>query len=278
MSEPWIGPTARQTLGRLRDSLLRSKESPRHFYENVLIRDHAVDAVIVKDERISERHGPPVHWMPEIYRVFDDDPADQRLDDWSEFAGPIQDYITKAGARNVLLFFGTGAWYKGYDYFLKLAELDETSFALHAGAPERFEAGKEMAFDTAALRGELQRQGRLFETGSYVKSSDLVALLFGSIERFASTHRLTLSSGTVLQALEAGKPVLTPATGLIGWRTRRFGLGMTYNYRDEHALARQWQEFREIPAESYRNDVERFMAPFSRDAVSSFFCGMLVGA
>lgn len=273
--EPWIGPTMRRTFGRARDAIFRRKQSARYFYEAVLLRDRVVDEVIVKDERVGERFGGRVHWMPEIYRVFDEAPAHRRMHDWDEFAAAIQNQIRKAGASNVLLYFGTGAWYKGYDYFLKLAELDDSTFALHAGAPERVEPSKPMAFDTHALRGTLRDQGRLFETRAYVDSADLVDLLFDSIERFVSTHRLTLSSGTVLQALEAGKPVLTPATGLVGWRTQQFGLGRTYQYCDAQDLALRWREFRETPRDLHRANIERFMSRFSQQAVESFFVDVL---
>jgi len=176
-----------------------------------------------------------------------------------------------------LLYFGTGTWYKGYDYFLKLAELDPTTYALHAGASEYREPSKPMAFDTADLRAKLRAEGRLFETNGFVESPALVELLFNSIERFVSTHRLTLSSGTMLQALDAGKPVLVPGTGLVGWRTERFGLGKTYNYLDEKELARVWAEFRAEPVENYQEQIKRYMERFSRDAVRTFFLKQLCG-
>ena len=36
------------------------------------------------------------------------------------------------------------------------------------------------------------------------------------------------SSGAMLQALMAGRPVLVPDQGLMAWRVRNFGLGLTY--------------------------------------------------
>jgi len=277
-SLPPFGGSLRARGAWLRSALFRSRETQAWFYQELLIRRRAVDAVVVKDERTAERFGPPVFWMPEIYKVFGGNPAERRMADWETLAGPVQEYIQQAGASNVLLFFGTGAWYKGYDLFLRLAELDPSIFALHAGAPERNEPSKQMAFDTAAIRELLRRQKRLFETQAYIESEDLIHLLFGSIDRFVSTHRLTLSSGTALQALDAGKPIVTPAGGLVGWRTRQYNLGMTYRYFDDRDLAATWHEFSRIPATIYSTSIAAFMQRFSREEVAHFFLSQLCGS
>lgn len=273
--EPVLGPTLRRTLGKAKQALLHRQATARYFYETVLLRSRTVDAVIVKDERIAARFGPPVFWMPEIYRVFDLLPEERRGPDYERFAGPVIDYIARAGSENVLLYFGTGAWYKGYDRFLQLAYADSATFALHAGAPDRREPGKTYDCDTEAVRQDLLRQGRLFETNAFVESQDLVDLLFSRIGRFVSTHRLTLSSGTALQAMEAGRPLLTPDTGLIGWRTKTFGLGSVYAYGDPASLRDRWIESRsnDTPADSA--SMTAFMQRFSNKAVRSFFLEQL---
>ena len=175
---PLLGPGLRGTLGKVRRTLFNRESSPRFFYENTLIRKGTVDAVIVKDERITRKHGPPVHWMPEIYRVFDPRPEERRRGDWERFAEPVMRCVQEAGSGRVLLYFGTGTWYKGYDYFLNLAATDPDTIALHAGAPERHEPAKPYTFNTEALRRKLRAEGRLFETGAFVESADLMQLLF----------------------------------------------------------------------------------------------------
>ena len=276
--EPLIwGGGPRACLGRLKNLAWPGRDSQAYLYRTVLLRRRALDAVVVKDERIAERFGPPVYWMPEIYQIFGAREEERRLGDWDAFAEPIRKYADRAGSANVLLFFGTGAWYKGYDLFLRLADLEPSIHALHAGAPERREPGKTMAYDTAGIRDRLLRQGRLFETKAYVESEDLVRLAFGCIDRFVSTHRLTLSSGTMLQALDAGKPVLTPATGNVGYRTREFALGMTYRYGDPEDLREQWIRFRTTPAAQYQPAIRAYMARYSRAAVARTFRALLLG-
>jgi len=273
---PWDNGL-RGVLGSTKRLLLKRTESEKYFYETVLLKKKVVNSSIVKDERIVKKFGPPFFCMPDIYRVFDTEKVSQPTNDDPYWFDAIQTYFDKAGSANVLLFFGTGAWYKGYDYFLRLAELDESTYALHAGLPERHETNKPMAFDTAAIRAKLKREGRLFETNCFVESDDLIHMLFSKIERFVSTHRLTGSSGTMLQALEYGKPVLTPDSGLVGWRTKNHGLGMTYSYLNEYDLLEKWKAFRTAKPDEYQPAINTFMKPFAKEEISSFFVDVLTG-
>ncbi|MGA1194513.1 MAG: hypothetical protein ACO3ZG_09085, partial [Kiritimatiellia bacterium] len=274
----WLRLPLKQKAGAIKRRIFNADEHSSYLYEKVLIKSRTIDALIVKDERIAQKFGKPVSWMPEIFRVFDHEAASAADEDYQKYSDPIREYIQRAGADNVLLYFGTGAWYKGYDWFLKLAHMDKSTFALHAGAPDRREAGKHYDYDVDALRNELLAEGRLFETRSFVESNALVHQLFSSISRFVSTHRLTLSSGTCLQALEQGKPVLTPSTGLVGWRTREFGLGMTYSYRDMDAMAATWRDFKVGRDDPKPGTIQSFMKRFSREETERYFVNMLMGA
>ena len=271
------GPALRDTLGRIKRSLFNRRECIRYFFEHVLVDRRTVDAIVVKDERISKSRGTPVVWMPEIYRVFDVQPEERRRCDWDRFSDPVRRYIDNAKSDNLLLYFGTGAWYKGYDLFLELARRDTGTFALHAGAPDRGEKGKQYKYDVAGIRQQLLAQGRLFETEAFIESEDLVSLLFNGIARFASTHRLTLSSGTVLQALEMDKPVLTSDAGLVGWRTREFKLGGTYVHGDMDDLEGKWSAFKSGAFDANPRDIRRFMDRFSQERVERFFVDLMTG-
>lgn len=274
---PFFDRSLRGNLGKIKRAVFNRKQSAKYFYEKILIDMKTVDTILVKDERLAEHVGPPVHWMPEIYRVFLSSNQEEWHSDWDLFSGPIRDYVRRAGRENILLYFGTGTWYKGYDYFLRLADVDPTTYALHAGAPNREERGKQMDFDTEKIRERLIAEGRLFETRAFIKSNDLIRLVFGSIERFVSTHRLTLSSGTMLQALELGIPVLTPDSGLIGYRTRANRLGITYSYLDDSQLASRWKEFRTMASSEFSEPIAVFMKKFSRNEVARVFTECLCG-
>ena len=269
-----LAPLARAR--RLRARLFMREATDDFFYGEVLCGKQVVDTVLVKDERVAEHSDGAMCWMPEIYRVLDLRPEECRGDDWGRHAGPIQDYVCRAGAQNVVLYFGKGTRYKGYDYFLKLVHSDAAACGLHVGAPLGEEDRSAMVFDVDDIRQDLLREGRLYETGEFIESADLVSLAFESVSRFVSTHRLTLSSGTMLQALECGNPVLTPGTGLVGHRTVTHGLGMTYRYLDEHDMLDQWQQFRHIENENSGHRIREFMSRFSREAVTDTFLDALV--
>lgn len=273
--EPLISGGPRASLARLKNLAWPGRGTQAHLFRTVLLKHRVLDAVVVKDERVSERLGPPIHWMPEIFRVFGADEA--RVPVAEAMPRAMREYIERSGSSNVLLYFGTGAFYKGYDVFLRLAEMDPTTFALHAGAPLRDVDRGRMQIEVDAVRARLQREGRLFETGTFVQDG-LVGALFHAVDRFVSTHRLTLSSGTMLQALAAGKPVLTPSTGNVGYRTRKFDLGMTYRYGDSDDLCEQWIRFRKTPVEQYQPAIRAYMARYSQAAVAQTFRALLLGA
>ena len=106
----------------------------------------------------------------------------------------------------------------------------------------------------------------------------LKELLFGSIRLYITTHRLALSSSTVIQALELGKPVLVPDRGLLGYRVRKNNLGDVYNYEDLSDLAQKAEKL-------WRSDLSRFSAlaksfwqRFSDEAIRSFFAERLLSS
>jgi len=124
----------------------------------------------------------------------------------------------------------------------------------------------------------LRSEGRLLETNDYVHTQRLKELYFGCVRVYLTTHRLALSSSTMIQALELGKPVLVPDRGLIGHRVRTEGLGGVYRYEDLADLRKQAESL-------WRSDLSRFAAParafwekFSDDAVRAFFAQRLLAS
>ena len=251
---------------------LRSPETdPNVFYKRTVLDKRLVDVFITKDERLAETLDGAVVWMPEIYRVLGASAQERRFADWDRHAEAIKGYFDQAGPQNVLLYFGTGTRYKGYDFFLKLAEFDPSVYAIHAGAPLRKANRSAMLFDVDVIRKTLIDQGRLYETNGFIGSQDLIDLLFDSIHSFVSTHRLTLSSGTMLHALEYGKPVLVPSTGLVGHRAITGILGRTYKYMDVEDMGASWRLLRKQDPALYKDSIDRFMQKFSREAVARTF-------
>ena len=174
-------------------------------------------------------------------------------------------------SREPVLYFGDAAYYKGYDLFLQFVASMPAVCAIHAGRSYDAEQRRYFQHDVDALRGMLKAEGRLHETKAYVHTQRLKELYFGAVRLYLTTHRLALSSSTIIQALELGKPVLVPDRGLLGHRVRANHLGDVYEYENLSDLSRKARLL-------WDGDLARFAAParefwqrFSDEAIRDFF-------
>ncbi|HEV2722874.1 MAG TPA: hypothetical protein VG323_22810 [Thermoanaerobaculia bacterium] len=271
--KPFIAPTLRTTLGNLKRALFERRKSARYFYEKTILGRGVLDEIFVKDERLAEWFGPPVYWMPEITRPAGESGDD---DDFDRRSAELATFLAANAGREPLLYFGDAAFYKGYDLFLEFAARTPSVCAIHPGRTYDAKQAAWFETDVEALRTKLRGEGRLYETNAYVSSRRLKGLYFGAIRLYVTTHRLALSSATVIQAAELGKPVLVPDRGLLGYRVRKHGLGGVYAYGDLGDLARKADEL-------WRSDLTRFAAParkfwemFSDVAIREFFIRRLL--
>lgn len=270
-------PTVRTTLGNVKRALFDRKQSLPYFYENTVIAARVLDEILVKDERLAQWRGQPVRWMPEISRPA---PMPETAQDEAEFAKRKQEleaFLASNHGREPALYFGDAAFYKGYDLFLEFIASTPSACAIHAGRTYDAQQRSYFRCDVDALRRQLTREGRLYETNGYVHAPRVKELFFGSIRLYLTTHRLALSSSTVIQALELGRPVLVPDRGLLGHRVRTNQLGGVYRYEDIGDLRRKAKEL-------WREDLTRFTRPalsfwerFSDQAIQAFFIQRLIG-
>lgn len=260
--------TVRQFFGLLKRRLLRRQIYDEHsrdfFFEEAIKSRRVLDIALVKDERVAQKKGHPYIWFPEIFKPFSLVETDADKAEYYTVSSAYQSFLSQIPGREVLLYFGKASGYRGYDYLIRLAQLDPEVSFVHCG--EIFDTD-DFEPDVQAVRRKLERQGRLFETCAYIHSERLVNLFFSSINRWVSSHRFTLSSGVMLQALAAGKPVLVPNTGLLGERVRKNKIGMTYRYADLADLYQQWQVFKKIPPASYTASIKTYMRQFQRDRI-----------
>jgi glycosyltransferase involved in cell wall biosynthesis len=273
-----IAPTLRTTLGNIKRSIFQSRKSPKHFYENVILGKKILDEILVKDERLASWRGPPVYWMPEISRPAASPETAAEKQEFQDRALELRAFLATNPSREPVLYFGDAAYYKGYDTFLAFAAENLNVCAIHAG--QSYDSSQKPSFqhDVEALRRRLKGEGRLYETNAYVHSQRLKELYFGAIRLYVTTHRLALSSSTVIQALELGKPVLVPDRGLLGHRVRKNNLGDVYEYGSLSDLASKAEAL-------WRSDLDRFADPaisfwrrFSDQAIHRFFNERLLGS
>jgi hypothetical protein len=266
-----IGPTVRTTLGNIKRALFDRKESVPYFYEHTLIGHKVLDEILVKDERLAAWRGAPVVWMPEISRPAASPETPEETAEYEQRRQELQAFLEANPGREPVLYFGDAAYYKGYDIFLEFVATTASVCAVHAGRSCDALQRSHFKRDVDSLRAELMREGRLYETNGYVHGQRLKELFFGSVRVYLTTHRLALSSSTVIQALELGKPVLVPDRGLLGYRVKANKLGGVYRYGDLNHLKRQANSLWCEDLNKFNSPIATFWAGFSDQAIRSFF-------
>ena len=273
-----LAPTVRTTLGNLKRAIFNRRESAHYFYEKIIIQSEVLDEIITKDERLADWRGLPVHWMPEISRPVS---VPESAEDAAEFVrgrSEIEGFLTTNQHREPVLYFGDAAYYKGYDLFLEFVASTPSTCAIHAGRSYDAQQKSYFRCDVEKLRAQMKREKRLFETNAYVHSNSLKEFLFGSIRLYITTHRLALSSSTVIQALELGKPVLVPDRGLLGYRVRKNNLGDVYNYENLSDLRRKAETLWNCDQTCFSGPAKSYWQRFSDEAIRNFFTERLLGS
>ncbi len=264
-------PTLKTTLGNIKRLLFQRRKTLRYFFERTIIRSKVLDEVLVKDERLADWHGPPVHWMPEISRPASVEESAAEMAEFACKAAELRSFLAANAGREPVLYFGDAAYYKGYDLFLEFIAATPGASAIHAGRSFDEQQRSYFRCDVDALRMQLRREGRLYETNDYVHTQRLKELYFGCIRMYLTTHRLALSSSTVIQALELGKPVLVPDRGLLGFRVRKNHLGEVYRYEDLEDLRLRAQSMWESDLSQSIISAKEFWKRFSDASIRAFF-------
>ena len=272
----FITPTVRTTLGNVKRVLFERKKSARYFYEQAILGRRVLDEVLVKDERLAEWYGPPVYWMPEISRPAVTAETAEEAAEYERRRAELAAFL--ATDLEPILYFGDAAFYKGYDLFLEFAARNPNTAAIHAGRVETYDAVERSWFlyDVGALRGKLKAEGRLYETASYVHTQRLKQLYFEAVRVYITTHRLALSSATVIQAAEFRRPLLVPDRGLLGYRVRKNHLGGVYEYGNLDDLAEKARVLWQSDLSRFTPSLEGFYERFSDEAVRRFFVRRLL--
>ena len=117
--------------------------------------------------------------------------------------------------------------------------------------------------EVRAIRDRLRRSGSLLETETTIRRFDVGARFLAASECVVLPYRTHLgSSGVMLQALEARRPVLVPDVGLMAERTVRHGLGLTYRHGDYDDLRRQYRRLRAQGPVAYQENIACFLRYF----------------
>lgn len=271
-----IAKSLRTTLGNIKRTIFDRTKSAKYFYVDTLLKKSIVDFLITKDERLAEKRIPRVIWMPEISRTKIESIDVATTEDDLLRKRQLEVFKSQHLDKKLVLYFGDAAFYKGYDLFLELLRRNPDLVGIHPGRLCDEEQQKHYHYETATIRNDLRQQRRLMETGCYVSSEYQKRLYFSSVNVYATTHRLTLSSSTMFQAVELGRPVLVPNRGLLGYRVAKNGLGDTYRYGDIDDLYLKLVKLLSRPSTNYSSALQRFTALHSSQAIDKFWQSLLL--
>ncbi|HJW76016.1 MAG TPA: hypothetical protein VJ787_10155 [Thermoleophilia bacterium] len=260
---PWRETLVERALSgsrRLRRISRNRRPDARLLHKTLLPRLRLLDCALYLDETFVWECAT-ASWLPDIYSAgawqSDEDPPET-----SDWAPKVAEFMARQRECPVFVYIGSNQARRGYDSLLRLAVAEGGCF-VHCG---RRRVGESYDVDVDALRHELEQRGALFETDGYYRSDATVDLFLKYAEVVVLPHRDHLgSSGVMLQALAARRPVLVPDRGLMAHRVRAYGLGRLYRHGDWGDLRRQYRELEREGRQGFVEDIESFMGFFSRE-------------
>lgn len=254
--------TFRVLARRLRGAKPRPAADPAVFHEALSDGDVPV-AALVLDERFAASHRRSHGWLPDIYREFeavDDEAAEQSV--WSS---ALASFLAAQSDRPVVVYTGTNQARRGYDLLIRLA-VDVDGCFIHCGRLDLNDESLDVS--TRRLRDTLVERGALLETVDHYASPRTAELFLAAARCVALPYREhDGSSGVMLQAVAAGRPVLVPDRGLMGWRVREFGVGEVYDDGDWDALRQSFVDLCERGPQPYEPALTAYASCFTREQV-----------
>lgn len=226
------------------------------FFEFFLKKFSLLDVSLSIDENFV-RENAHFKWLPDIFQQYadsivqPDEKSEQRI--WIE---KLKAFKESNPNRFMFLYFGTAQLRRGYDTLIRLAEETGGCF-IHCGLRDE---KVEFDLDTKEIRSSLLNTGRLFETNEFIEDPYCIEFFFKSVSHLILPyHNFLGSSGVMLQALEFGIPVLAPDRAIIGYRIKKYNLGMTFTDNNTLSLKDQFAAFKNSDPFSYQKDIQAYM-------------------
>ena len=250
----------------------RWRENPALFHRVLLPTFRLVDVALCLDELFVGSRGEPYRWMPDIDATLGARRAREESGEARMWRERLQPFLARNAGMPVFVYYGTSNARRGYDTLLRLAA-QEGGCLIHAGRRVDDDAYE---YDVHSLRGVLAERSALFETGEYLEQFDTASVFLRAAHHIVLPYRRHYgSSGVMLQALRAGRPVLVPDSGLMAHRVRRHQLGAVYRDGDWEDLCRQNAILSRVNADKSRSSIDHFLKYFSEDQIVSAIGGAL---
>lgn len=246
--------TSWERLKYLKKILNNWRFDARLFHEFLLPKFYLLNYALHIDDNFASKH-KNVLWLPDVFQQYADkiisnECASQRI--WIE---KINEFKRINKDIFIVLYFGAAGPRKGYDLLLKLAVENNACF-IHCGLNDE---NQHYEIDVVNLKNKLKKEGRLLETNEFISDPATIEYFFKSTSHMVLPYRNFLgSSGIMLQALGYGIPVLVPDYGVMGFRVKRYNLGLAFN-QSTHNLNDQFITFIQTPKEKFSDSIRNYM-------------------
>ena len=224
------------------------------FHEYLLKQFKLIDSPLYIDENFVSHHSYS-YWLPDVFQSYAEEIIGSENLEERFWIDRLKKFREVNKGRFVFLYFGTAQKRRGYDLLLKMA-VDQGACFIHCGLNDQNEI---YDLDINALKKDLENNGRLLETNQYISDPACIESFFRSVTHLVLPYQnFWGSSGVMLQALGYGIPVLVPENGIMGYRVKKYKLGLTYS-NGVTSLTEQLAKFRELPAQSFKTSISGYM-------------------
>jgi glycosyltransferase involved in cell wall biosynthesis len=270
LTHPWLRLPGRRVALFIRSTkYVHEDDRPlrlRLFHEVVAQRLPVFEKALALDEVFVAQNGGRYVWMPDIAVWSAEGEGDGGEDDGGEAAAwqaRLADFLAGQQGRPVVVYIGMPQERRNYERLLELARDVDGCFvqcgALHdpTGYPR----------EDPAARRELVARSAILEYGRFYQSFETARLTLAAARSvvlpYIPWH--TTSSGVMLQALMAGRPVLVADRGLMGWRVRTAKVGLTYASDDWRDMREKFMALEAMPSGAFTDRIARFLEYFSKE-------------
>lgn len=249
-----------------------SLTQPRVFHEMVMRKFSILDAALCLDEVFVSRQKGEYGWLPDIAVAFSD--ATQGSLETATWRTRVSSFVAAHPGRPVVAYVGTPQARRGYEVLLRLA-CDLDGCFLHCGEP--LESSLDPDVDLGA-RSILDSGDAILELGRFYQDFDTAQVTLAAAACVVLPYAGHLgSSGVMLQALMAGRPVLVPDQGLMASRVRNFGLGLTFAPGNWREMRRMFSILQNTPPAVFAAPIRDFLRYFTKvqfEAAMDFAAGL----
>jgi glycosyltransferase involved in cell wall biosynthesis len=187
-----------------------------------------------------------MRYLPDIYRAWGSLTA-ARNENTAHSRRQLEEFLQCHLGREVLLYFGGWTARRGFDLLLELCARTPDTVLVTCGRPIGVE--ETWQYDVPSRIALLQREGRIHIDGNgFVLEDSYIDALYASTERVLLPYMGYLGmSGSLVQAVAHGRPVVVPDRGYMAGVIRKWGVGLTFHADDFESLRSTFGRMRQDP-------------------------------